>query len=131
MTNCIFYSLFFALFLNLSFGSLRISQVNRVFMSIYKGMIEASVVTINDQGEPIMPYYSQTTLNSYVDDYLKTNISKYVKDYTLNTKYLEDSLYNVCDENCRVVSINLKAKINVFYEYDRTQTFAIRSAEDE
>lgn len=131
MTNCIFYSLFFALFLNLSFGSLRISQVNRVFMSIYKGLIEASVVTINDQGEPIMPYYSQTTLNSYVDDYLKTNISKYVKDYTLNTKYLEDNLYSVCDENCRVVSINLKAKINVFYEYDRTQTFAIRSAEDE
>ena len=131
MTNCIFYSLFFALFLNLSFGSLRISQVNRVFMSIYKGMIEASVVTINDQGEPIIPYYSQTTLNSYVDDYLKTNISKYVKEYTLNTLYLEDNLYNVCDENCRVVSINLKAKINAFYEYDRTQTFAIRSAEDE
>ena len=99
MTNCIFYSLFFALFLNLSFGSLRISQVNRVFMSIYKGMIEASVVTINDQGEPIIPYYSQTTLNSYVDDYLKTNISKYVKEYTLNTLYLEDNLYNVCDEN--------------------------------
>ena len=94
-------------------------------------MIEASVVTINDQGEPIIPYYSQTTLNSYVDDYLKTNISKYVKEYTLNTLYLEDNLYNVCDENCRVVSINLKAKINAFYEYDRTQTFAIRSAEDE
>lgn len=129
MMNCIFYSLFFALFLNLSFGSLRMSQVNRVFMSIYKGMLEASVLTIDDKGEPVMPYYNKERLTSYVDNYLKQNISKYLKEYTVNTRYYNDDLTTLCDSDCRKVSINLIGKINLFYNYDRTQTFVIRSAE--
>lgn len=129
MTNCIFYSLFFALFLNLSFGSLRMSQVNRVFMSIYKGMLEASVLTIDEDGEPVVPYYNKERLTSYVDNYLKQNISKYLKEYTVNTMYYNDDLTTLCDYDCRKVSINLKGKINLFYNYDRTQTFVIRSAE--
>ena len=130
MTNCIFYSLFFALFLNLSFGSLRISQVNRVFMSIYKGMLEASVLTIEDNGEPVVPYYNKNTVEIYIDNYLKENISKYTKEYTVNTKYYTENSTTTCEFECRKVSINLKAKINTFYKYDRTQTFVVRSAEE-
>ena len=130
MTNCIFYTMFFALFLNLSFGSLRLSQVNRVFMSIYKGMLEASVLTISDDGEPVVPYYNKVRFEEYVDSYLKQNISKYLKEYTVNTKYYSDDLYTVCESSCRKVSINLKANINVFYKYDKTQTFVIRSSQD-
>ena len=130
MTNCIFYSLFFVLFLNLSFGSLRMSQVNRVFTSIYKGMLEASVLTISDNGEPVVPYYNKLKLENYVDEYLKKNLSKYIKNYTVNTKYYNDNSYNVCVENCHKASITLKANINAFYKYDKTQTFLIRSAED-
>lgn len=130
MTNCIFYSLFFVLFLNLSFGSLRISQVNRVFMSIYKGMLEASVLTISDNGEPVVPYYNKVTLEKYVDDYLKENISRYTKEYTVNTKYFNDDSYTICESNCHKVSINLKTTINAFYKYDKTQTFVVRSSQD-
>ena len=130
MTNCIFYAMFFALFLNLSFGSLRLSQVNRVFMSIYKGMLEASVLTISDDGEPVVPYYNKVRFEEYVDSYLKQNISKYLKEYTVNTKYYSDDLYTVCESSCRKVSINLKANINVFYKYDKTQIFVIRSSQD-
>lgn len=129
MTNCIFYTLFFALFLNLSFGSLRFSQINRVFMSIYKGMLEASVLTIADDGEPVVPYYNKETVSRYIDNYLEENISKYTKEYTVNTKYYEDDLYTVCESSCRKLSITLKAKINLFYDYERTQTFAVRSAD--
>ena len=130
MTNCIFYTLFFALFLNLSFGSLRLSQVNRVFMSIYKGMLEASVLTISDNGEPVVPYYNKSKLENYVDDYLKENLSKYIKDYTVNTLYYNDNTDIICNSNCHKVSISLNAKINALYEYDKTQTFVVRSAED-
>ena len=129
MTNCIFYSLFFALFLNLSFTSLRVSQVNRVFMSIYKGMLEASVLTIDDGGEPVVPYYNQNRLSVYVEDYLEQNISRYTKEYTVNTGYYMDDSSTICTSNCHKVSINLKAKINLFYDFNKTQTFVIRSAE--
>ena len=130
MTNCIFYTMFLALFLNLSFGSLRLSQVNRVFMSIYKGMLEASVLTISDDGEPVVPYYNKVRFEEYVDSYLKQNISKYLKEYIVNTRYYSDDQYTVCESSCRKASINLKANINVFYKYDKTQTFVIRSSQD-
>ena len=129
MTNCIFYTLFFALFLNLSFGSLRYSQVNRVFMSVYKGMLEASVLTISESGEPVIPYYNQPTLENYIDNYLKENISKYTTKYTVKTAYFEKNSQDICTNYCRSVSINLNAKINLFYDYNKTQTFVVRSAD--
>lgn len=92
-------------------------------------MLEASVLTIDDNGEPVVPYYNKNTLTVYINDYLKTNISKYTKEYTVNTKYYSDDMITTCESNCHMVSINLKAKINVFYNYDRTQTFVVRSAE--
>ena len=129
MTNCIFYSLFFALFLNLSFGSLRFSQVNRVFMSIYKGMLEASVLTIDENGEPVVPYYNKESLATYVNEYLKENVEKYTSNYSVNTEYFDSNNSSTCTAYCRSVSINLNAKINIFYEYDKTQTFVVRSAD--
>ena len=130
MTNCIFYTLFFALFLNLSFGSLRMSQVNRAFMSIYKGMLEASVLTIDDNGEPVVPYYNQEALSTYVEDYLEKNISKYTTNYAVDVDYFDHLYFYYCQSECRKVNINLRATINVFYKYDKTQTFVVRSAED-
>ena len=130
MTNCIFYSLFFVLFLNVSFGSLRYSQVNRVFMSIYKGMVEATVITITDTGEPLVPYYKKEKMEIYIDEYLKENLSRYTTDYSVSTNYYMPATNAVCSDICRKVSINLKAKINVFYEYDKTQTFVVRSGDE-
>ena len=127
MTNCLFYSLFFALFLNISFGSLRISQVNRVFMSIYKGMLEASILTISNKGEPIYPYFNEERLEAYVDDYLKENISRYTTRYSVSTQLLMSN-GDYCDSICRKVEITLSAKIYTFYHYNKTQTFVIGSA---
>ncbi len=130
MTNCIFYSLFFVLFLNVSFGSLRYSQVNRVFMSIYKGMVEATVITITDTGEPLVPYYSKEKMATYIEEYLQENLSRYTTDYSVSTNYYVPTTNAVCSKTCRKVSINLKANINVFYEYDKTQTFVVRSGDE-
>ena len=127
MTNCIFYSMFFVLFLNVSFGSLRLSQVNRVFMSIYKGMLEASILTITDSGEPIMPYFNKEKVDTYIGDYLKENLDRYTKDYEVKTSYYRPVTGDICVSTCRQLKINLKARINTFYSYDKTQTFTVRS----
>ena len=130
MTNCIFYAMFFALFLNVSLGSLRASQINRVFMSIYKGMLEASVLTIDDGGEPVEPYYNKTRLEQYVHDYLDKNISRYTTDYTITTKYYVKDSDKVCTSFCRKVKVSLKAKINLLFDYEKSQTFTIRDKDE-
>ena len=124
MTNCLFYSLFFTLFLNISVGSLKFSQIHRTFMSIYKGMFEACTVSVDSNGEPIKPYYDQSEMNNYIESYFKTNLSKYSKNYTVKYIYLNDN-NQVCKFNCRRISIQLTAPINIFYSYDKTQVFSI------
>ena len=126
MTNCLFYSLFFALFLNISLGSLRYSQVHRVVMSAYKGMFEASVVTVDSKGESTTPYFDKTTLTSYVTKYLDKNLSKYVTDYKVTTKLLKQN-NSICALSCTRVSLTTKAKINTFLTYESTQVFTIKS----
>jgi len=130
MTNCIFYAIFFTLFLNVSFGSLRTSQINRVFMSIYKGMLEASVITVSDKGVAITPYYNRARLNHFVNTYLKDGISRYTKDYTFQLRFKNDNNSNlICQSNCRKVEIELEAKINLFYKYEKTQVFTIKDGD--
>ena len=93
MTLCLFSTFFFVLFLNLSMGSLRLTQLNRTFMNSYKGMYEACVVTVGNDGEPIKPYFEQNLLESYVADYLEPNISKYVTDYDLHLLFIDVVLH--------------------------------------
>ncbi len=130
MTNCVFYALFFTLFLNISFGSLKYSQINRSFMSVYKGMLEASVVSIDIHGEPTIPYYDGKKVVEYSESYLSKNIAKYTKDYTIDITFYDKETGYLCEQSCRKVKINLKAKINYFFSYDQSQTFIIKS-EDE
>ena len=130
MTNCLFYTLFFALFLNVSFGSLRYSQINRSFMSVYKGMLEASVVTIDKHGEPTIPYYDENKVVEYSNNYLSKNIAKYTKDYSIDITFFDKESGYLCNESCEKVKINLKAKINFFYTYDKSQIFIIKSGDE-
>lgn len=127
MINCIFYSMFFALFLNVSLGSLRFSQINRCFLSIFKGMLEASVVTIDEQGEPVVPYFDKENIDTFVTDYLGKNIKRYSNEYVVKTTLMDKETGIVCEDNCQKLSINLKAKISSFIDYDKTQTFVIKS----
>ena len=124
MTNCIFYSLFFALFLNVSIGSLKFSQIHRTFMSLYKGMFEACSITIDTNGEPTTPYYNTVKMRSYLDGYFNENLSRHAKDYSYTYRFL-DSNNSYCTNQCRKVEIRLVADINFLYNYDRTETFTI------
>ena len=129
MTNCIFYAMFFALFLNVSFGSLKYSQIHRTFMSMYKGLLEACTVTVDNYGDPIEPYFD-TLMTTYHVLQFKNNISKYTKDYSLTYKFLTDNDKIVCKKECRRLRVTLTAKINGFYNYNNTQTFAIKDGDN-
>jgi len=129
MTNCLFYSLFFVLFLSTCFGSLRYSQINRSFLSIYKGMLEAALLTIDDNGEPVVPYFNKDRVANYVNTYLDENISKYSKKYTLTTDFI-DITSNYCARECRNLKITLKADINEIFKYEKTQLFAVKTKEE-
>lgn len=130
MTNCLFYTMFFILFLNVTFGSLRFSQINRAFTSIYKGMLEACVLTIDIHGEPVSPYYDKARIEKYSNDYLSNTIDKYTKDYTLTIDYFDKESGELCNTNCNKIKMNLKAKINVFYNYEKTQVFSIKNRDE-
>lgn len=130
MTNCLFYSLFFALFLNVTFGSLRYSQINRSFMSVYKGMLEASVATVDIHGEPTIPYYDAKKVVEYSDSYLSKNIARYATDYKIDITFFNKETGLLCESGCGKVKINLKAKINFFYNYDKSQIFVVKSGDE-
>lgn len=124
MTNCIFYTLFFALFLNMSIGSLKYSQVHRTFMSIYRGMFEACSATVGYDGNPSFPYYDANKMNSYLDEYFTQNLARYVKEYSYTYDFLNENA-SICVNYCGKVQIHLTANINSFYKYDKTQIFSI------
>ena len=128
MTNCIFYTLFFTMFLNVSIGSLKYSQVHRTYMAAYKGIFEACSVSVGTNGEPVVPYYNMTKLKKYVTNYFDTNLSKYTTNYTVSMKYLSNRNV-ICRSNCRRLKLTLNAKINTFYTYSNSQIFTIKDGD--
>lgn len=128
MLNCIFYSLFFVLFIDLSTGSLRLSQINRIFLSTYKGMYEACVVTVGDDGEEIYPYFNQTLINSHIRTFLDEKLTRYTTNYVLTCDFYNEDGITKCSENdlARCLKINLKANVNFLFKYDKLQTYSIK-----
>lgn len=98
-------------------------------MSIYKGMFEACTITINDNGEPVTPYYNMEKMQNYIDNYFKTNLSKYTKDYKVMTFYFGGTSTFVCTSQCKSIQISLKAKINLFYDYNKTVIYTIKEGD--
>lgn len=127
MLNCLFYSLFFGLFVNLSFGSLRVSQINRSFMSCFKGVCEASVVTVDNSGNPIYPYFDHLVFTNYTKKFIEQNVGRYTSDYTLDIAFYNDK--NSTTQNPygypRYVKVKLDSKINYLFSYSKTQQFSI------
>lgn len=129
MINCIFYTLFFSLFLNISIGSLKYSQIHRTFMSIYKGMFEACTITVNESGEPITPIYNMQKMKSYIDNYFKVNLKKYTNNYKVTYNYIGGTNTFICRSNCRTIEISLNAKINLFFDYQKSEVFTIQDGD--
>lgn len=89
-------------------------------------MLEASVITIDDSGEPTIPYFNKEKVKYYVESYLDNNIKRFTKDYKLTTAYKTSNI-KICFSNCRTLEITLNAKINSFFDYKKTQIFKVET----
>ena len=128
MENLLFFSLIFTLFLNFTFGAMRLSGVNRTFLSMYKGVLESSVAYINEKGEPITPYFIQDTLVDYVDHYLEENLTRYVTHYEASVYFFNNEDDTLCTSDyCSAVKISLECDINYLFHYSKAKNFYINS----
>lgn len=129
MTLCLFSTIFFVLFANLSMGCLRLTQIDRTFMDSYKGMYEACVITIDSEGEPIKPYFDQTLIRYYLAEYLEPNVKKYTTDYFMNVKFYTGDNDVQCKserDKARKVRVFLEASINFLFGYSKGRNFVIK-----
>ena len=109
MTNNIFFILIMSLFLNFSVGATRFSGVSRTFKLMFRGVLEVAVATIDKSGNT-NPYFNEEILEDYVDSYLKKNLTRYTKHYTVNYYYFYKDSGAVCiNHECDGFKISLKA----------------------
>lgn len=126
MLNIIFFSLGLALFISFSFGGMTYSQINRAFLSMHRGVFEASVVTLDGNSLMNHPYFNETILENYVIDYLERNISSYQKDYSVKIAYFDATTFQPRnDHRADAVRISITADINLFYKYEKSRFFSI------
>lgn len=127
MTNILFYTLMFITFLQFSFGAISFSGVNRTFLNMYSGVLESSIITVDEKGEPTFPYFDEKILKENVYKYLDENLARYTNSYTTAIYFydLDDGL--MCtSHHCSGVRISLKADMNVFFKFNKAKTYFIR-----
>lgn len=126
MLNCMFFALILVLFTNFSFGAISFSGIDRSFQLMYKGVIEASVLRVDEHGKPCRPYISKKLLEENAEYYFANNISRYVTHYKTSYFYfnLEDESY--CSSSyCYGVKISLAAEINNLFSYNKARNYYV------
>lgn len=131
MGHCIFYALMFALFISFGVGAMNYSSVNRTFLTMYKGVFEASVSSLDKNAKDIKPYFNKNKLEEYVTKYLEDNLTKYVTSYQASIYYFNKSDDTLCtSQYCRAVRITLKTDINYFFHYEKAKNIYINSKDE-
>jgi len=109
------------------FFSYRLSGVNRTFLLLPKGIIENSVVII-DQHTFEKPFFDITYLEEKTKDYFTINLDKYVSSYALSFFYFDtDGNEDFFNQHYDGVSIALKTKITGEMYYENSLTFTIKN----
>lgn len=126
MENLVFFTILFSLFLNFSMGAISFSGVNRTFQIMYRGLVEASIAFVDENGEPIEAYFKKSVLEQYVTNYLEDNLTRYVTHYKAAIYYFDKENQVVCTSSyCRSVKISLDCEINYFFHYSKARNFYI------
>lgn len=126
MENLVFFTILFSLFLNFSMGAISFSGVNRTFQIMYRGLVEASIAFVDENGEPIEAYFKKNVLEQYVTNYLEDNLTRYVTHYKAAIYYFDKENQVVCTSSyCRSVKISLDCEINYFFHYSKARNFYI------
>ena len=128
MEYILFFSIVFGMMINFTLGSIRYSGLNRSLQIMYKGVLEASVVTIDVQGNYRTPYFEKTKLKEYVSNYLENNITQFVNHYDASIYYMNKDNDTMCTKRyCDKVRMSLKADINYFFKFEKAKEFSIIS----
>ena len=91
-------------------------------------MYEACVITVGEDGEQIYPYFDQHLLGEYIHAFIEEKVTRYATNCELTYDFYTQDGVSKCGPNdlARCVKINLKAKINYLFTYDKNQTFSIK-----
>lgn len=121
------------IFLSLLFGvcsfqfffiGIRTSAVNKILVSMPKGIFESSCYVLDTKNPP---YFIKDNLERNVLDYVDSCLPNYTKWYRLKFYYYNIESKEIClDEKCRGVEITLRAFISSFYTYKRTMFYEIK-----
>lgn len=125
MANLIFFSIILSLFVNFTVGSVSLSGIDRTFQLMYKGVVESSVLSIDEEGNPCAPYFSKKLFEINAEQYFAMNLPRYVEHYVTSYYYFNLNDKSFCTSYCQGVKVSLKADISSLYKYDKAKEFYI------
>ena len=127
MPNIMFSLLIGVLSLHFFTVTYRLNGVHRTLFNVPISIFEASI-PLTDESENPSLYFSKEVLEEKLNTYFASQLRKYVSSYSLNFYYYNQEDYSICrDDRCTSLEINLKARIVLDFEYDKSANFYIRS----
>lgn len=105
--------------------STNMSAANRIILNTPKSIFEVSIpLAIND--EDFVPYFDKDKLLIGLTSYYDSNLSKYVKNYSLDIYYYNQSDRSYCvSDLCRAVEVNVNANLNFNINMERSIFYEI------
>lgn len=127
MPNIMFSLLIGVLSLHFFTVTYRLNGVHRTLFNVPISIFEASI-PLTDESENPSLYFSKEVLEEKLNTYFASQLRKYVSSYSLSFYYYNQEDYSICrDDRCTSLEINLKARIVLDFEYDKSANFYIRS----
>ena len=127
MSNIMFSLLIGVLSLHFFTVTYRLNGVHRTLFNVPISIFEASI-PLTDESENPSLYFSKEVLEEKLNTYFASQLRKYVSSYSLSFYYYNQEDYSICrDDRCTSLEINLKARIVLDFEYDKSANFYIRS----
>lgn len=126
MEYLIFFSLIFATMINFTMGAIGYSGVNRTFLTMYRGLLESSVVVVDEHDVIVEPYFKKDVLEKYVANYFEENLTRYVTHYKASIYYINEEDESICTSRyCQAVKISLECDINYLFHYKKGKIYYI------
>ena len=127
MPNIMFSLLIAVLSLHFFTVTYRLNGTNRILFNVPISIFESSIPLVSEDDDAHL-YFSKEILEEKLDSYFASHLYKYVSEYSLSYYYFNQEDYSICrNDQCTSIEINLKARIVLNFEYDKSASFYIRS----
>lgn len=127
MLNMIISGFGLVLFLSMFRQAYFVSGINRVYLGLYKGVIESSVVYFNDEGLNITPYFDRALFKDAVGSYFEREFKGYKVTYSLTYKFRNTtSRLPNAQLYPNTASVQITLYDNPLVTFDKKASFRIR-----